>query len=249
MYALEPNGYTHSWEQLGQALPVPKAILMISAHWYTSGIWLTAMEKPATIHDFYGFPQALFDVQYPARGSPSLAHRVKELLTPFDHNVILENNEWGLDHGAWSVLKYLYPDASIPCIQLSIDASRSPQEHFEIAQLLQPLREEGVLILSSGNIVHNLRMIQWQENSAPYDWAKEFNEQFKNHLLQKDYPALVDWQKFGKSALLSVPTAEHYLPAIYTIGTALEDEVASIIVDGIEMSSISMLAFGMGLNL
>lgn len=247
MYAIAPNAYTHQWTKLGQTMPTPMAIVIISAHWYTRGVWITSMEHPPTIHDFSGFSQELFDIQYPAPGSPALANRVKELIAPLVPEPILEKSEWGLDHGAWSVLKYLYPSAFIPCIQLSIDATKSPQEHFALAKLLTPLRQEGILILASGNVVHNLKTLKWQTHQPPASWAEEFNVFFKERLLSKDYASLIDWQNFGEPARLSIPTPEHYLPAIYTIGASHEQEQASIITNGIEMSSISMLGFGFGI--
>lgn len=240
MYAIEPNRYTAAWTALGKSLKRPDAILVVSAHWVTRGTWVTAMANPKTIHDFGGFPQALFEIQYPALGSPALADHVKELL---NIPVVLEENEWGIDHGAWSVLKYLYPNADVPVVQLSLDGSMSAREHYDLAQQLKPLRDENILILSSGNVVHNLRTIHWQDDAQPYPWAKDFNEFFAAQLHAKHHEPLIEWEKYGEAAHLSIPTPEHYWPALYTLALQHEDEGASIYTDGIEMSSISMLGF------
>jgi 4,5-DOPA dioxygenase extradiol len=240
MYALEPNRFTDAWSALGKSLKRPDAILVISAHWVTRGVWVTAMPKPKTIHDFGGFPQALFEIQYPAPGCPALADRVKELLnTP----VVLEENEWGIDHGAWSVLKYLYPNADVPVVQLSLDGSMSAQEHFALAKQLQPLRDENILILSSGNVVHNLRTLHWQDGAEPYPWATEFNDFFVSQLKTNHHKPLIEWEQFGDAAHLAIPTPEHYWPALYTLALQQEGERATVFIDGIEMSSISMLGF------
>lgn len=240
MYAIEPNRYTAAWTALGKSLKRPDAILVISAHWVTRGTWVTAMAKPKTIHDFGGFPQALFDIQYPAPGSPALADRVKELLSV---PVVLEENEWGIDHGAWSVLKYLYPHADVPVVQLSLDGSMSAHEHYELAKQLKPLRDENILILSSGNVVHNLRTIHWQDEAQPYPWAQDFNEFFAAQIHARQHEPLIEWEKYGEAAHLSIPTPEHYWPALYILALQDEYEHASIYIDGIEMSSISMLGF------
>jgi len=240
MYAIEPNRYTAAWAKLGNTLKRPDAILVISAHWVTRGVWVTAMTKPKTIHDFGGFPQALFDVQYPAPGSPALADRVQELLNV---PVVLEENEWGIDHGAWSVLKYLYPNADIPVVQLSLDGSMSAGEHYQLAKQLRPLRDENILILSSGNVVHNLRTIHWQEDAEPYLWAKDFNSFFISEMSANHHESLIEWERYGDSAHLSIPTCEHYWPALYTLALQHEGEHAKVFIDGIEMSSISMLGF------
>ena len=240
MYALEPNRYTAAWATLGKSLRRPDAILVISAHWVTRGTWVTAMAKPKTIHDFGGFPQSLFDIQYPASGSPALADRVQELL---NIPVVLEENEWGIDHGAWSVLKYMYPNADIPVVQLSLDGSMTAREHYDLAKQLRPLRDENILILSSGNVVHNLRTIHWQDGAQPYPWATEFNDFFAAEIEAKRHDPLIEWEQFGEAARLSIPTAEHYWPALYTLALQQEGERANIFTDGVEMSSISMLGF------
>jgi len=240
MYAIEPNRYTAAWSTLGKSLKRPDAILVISAHWVTRGVWVTAMPKPKTIHDFGGFPQALFDIEYPALGSPALADRVQELLNV---PIVMEENEWGIDHGAWSVLKYLYPKADVPVVQLSLDGSKSAREHYDLAKQLRPLRDENILILASGNVVHNLRTIDWHENAQPHSWATDFNEFFASEMRADRHEPLIDWQQYGDAAHMSIPTAEHYWPALYTLALQAEGEHAKVYVDGIEMSSISMLGF------
>lgn len=240
MFALEPNRYTAAWAALGKSLKRPYAVLVISAHWVTRGVWVTAMSQPKTIHDFGGFPQALFDIQYPAPGSPALADRVKELLgVP----VVLEENEWGIDHGAWSVLKYLYPNADVPVVQLSLDGSLSASEHYELAKKLRPLRDENILILASGNVVHNLRTIQWGEGVTPYPWATEFNDFFISEMNTNHDENLIHWEQAGDSAHLSIPTPEHYWPALYALAQRENGEESSVLVNGLEMGSISMLTF------
>ena len=240
MYAIEPNRYTAAWGSLGNSLQRPDAILVISAHWVTRGTWVTAMAKPKTIHDFGGFPQALFDIQYPAPGCPALADRVQELLNV---PVVLEEHEWGIDHGAWSVLKYLYPNADVPLVQLSLDGSKSAQEHYELAKQLRPLRDENILILASGNIVHNLRTIHWEEGAEPYPWAIKFNEFFISEMQANHHESLIHWERYGDAAFLAIPTAEHYWPALYALALQEEGEQAKVVIDGLEMGSISMLSF------
>lgn len=245
MYAIEPNKHTQAWLEFGQKIPKPKAILAISAHWLTRGTWVTAMNQPQTIHDFGGFPQDLFDQQYPAPGSKELALRVAEILAPVK-NVTLEEQEWGLDHGTWSVLKYLFPNADVPVVQMSIDASLSAKGHYELGQLLKPLRNEGILIVSSGNVVHNLRTVNWQENAIPHPWALEFNNYFKEQLFAKNHAQLINWQTAEHGATQSIPSPDHYWPALYTLGSSEPHEAIEIITDGIELASISMLSFSIG---
>jgi 4,5-DOPA dioxygenase extradiol len=240
MYALEPNRHTDAWAALGKRLHKPDAILLISAHWLTRGIWLTAMQQPKTIHDFGGFPEELFQIQYPAPGSPALALRIQSLLT---QAVVLEEHEWGIDHGAWSVLRYLYPNADVPVVQLSLDGSLSAEEHYTLAKQLAPLRNENILILGSGNIVHNLRLIDWDSDAAPLHWATEFNQFFTTQILANQHPPLLDWQSAGDAARLSIPTPEHYWPALYPLALQGSGEQVEIITNGIEMGSISMLSF------
>ena len=245
MYAIEPNEHTSAWEELGKALPKPKAILSISAHWLTRGVCVTAMDKPATIHDFGGFPQALFDQQYPAAGSKDLAKRIVELLSP-KTQVTLEEKEWGLDHGTWSLLKYLYPEADIPVVQMSLDATISDQGHFELAKLLKPLRDEGVLILASGNVVHNLRAVDWRDDAPALPWATEFNAFFKKNLNEKNFPPLINWKEQGLAAKQSIPSPDHYWPILYILGLIENEDQIHLVTDGIELGSISMLGFTIG---
>jgi 4,5-DOPA dioxygenase extradiol len=243
MNTLERNPYTEAWRRIGEAIPAPKAVLCVSAHWYTEGTAVTAMSHPKTIHDFYGFPQALFEVQYPAPGEPSLASRVRELLAPVDVGL---DHSWGLDHGTWSVLKHVYPNADVPVLQLSIDGTRSPRYHYETGRRLAPLRDEGILIAGSGNVVHNLRLMKRGGGQA-YDWALRFNETIRDALAARDHATLVDFEKLGESARLSVPTPEHYLPLLYVAGLQESDESMSFPVDGYDLGSISMLTAAAGL--
>jgi 4,5-DOPA dioxygenase extradiol len=237
MNTLERNLYTETWRRLGESIPKPKAILCVSAHWYTEGTAVTAMSEPKTIHDFYGFPQALFDVQYLAPGDPQLASRVRGLLGPTHVSM---DQSWGLDHGTWSVLKHAYPGAEIPVVQLSIDGTQPPQFHYETGRRLAPLRDEGVLVAGSGNVVHNLRLMK-RAGGAPFDWAVRFNEKIREALASRDHRALVDFEKLGEDARLSVPTPEHYLPLLYIAALQRKDEEVSFAVDGYEMGSLSML--------
>jgi 4,5-DOPA dioxygenase extradiol len=243
MNALEQNRYTETWRHIGASLPVPKAILCVSAHWYIRGTAVTAMDRPRTIHDFGGFPQELFEAQYPAPGSPALAARVRELLAPVSVQL---DQTWGLDHGAWSVLAHVYPDANVPVVQLSLDASQPPQYHYDLGARLAPLRDEGVLIVGSGNVVHNLGRIQWAEDARPYDWATRFNEKARAHLAAREHQPLIDYLSLDGDARLSVPTPEHYLPLLYVIASQTSNETASLPVDGIEYGSIGMLTTVVG---
>jgi len=243
MNALERNRYTDVWRKLGESIPPPKAILCVSAHWYTEGTAVTAMGRPKTIHDFYGFPQVLFDVQYPAPGDPQLASRVRELLAPTEVNM---DQSWGLDHGTWSVLRHAYPEADIPVVQLSIDGTRPYGFHYEIGKRLAPLRDEGVLVAGSGNVVHNLRLMR-RGGGAAFDWAVRFNEKMREALADRDHQALVEFEQLGEDARLSVPTPEHYLPLLYIAALQREDEKMSFVVDGFEMGSLGMLTVVAGM--
>ena len=238
MNALENNRYTDAWRTIGRTVPRPKAILAVSAHWYTNDTAVTAMEKPRTIHDFGRFPQALFDVQYPAPGDSALAARVRDLLTPV--NVHLDQS-WGLDHGTWSVLVHAFPDADVPIVQLSIDATQPAQFNYELGKRLAPLRDESVLIIGSGDVAHNLGVINWNAGAAPFDWATRFNDRVRDCLKRRDHGPLIAYGEFGEDARLSIPTPEHYLPLLYCIGAQAPDEPVSFAVDGIELGSISML--------
>ena len=244
MNTLERNRYTAAWQALGRALPRPRAILAISAHWYIDRTAVTAMAQPTTIHDFGGFPDALFQFQYPAPGEPQLAARLRELLAPVA--VTLDHSEWGLDHGTWSVLAHLYPKADVPVVQLAIDRTAPNQFHYDLGQRLKVLRDYGVLILGSGNVVHNLRRIKFAPNAPAEDWAVSFEGDVRRALEARDHPALIDYPGLGPAARLAVPTPEHYLPLLYVIGAQDEDESARIAVDGIELGTISMLSVAVG---
>jgi 4,5-DOPA dioxygenase extradiol len=243
MNAIEQNRYTDAWRELGGALPRPKAILAVSAHWYIRGTAVTAMRLPKTIHDFGGFPQALFDIRYPAPGDPALAARVQSLLAPLAVGL---DETWGLDHGTWSVLVHVYPQADIPVVQLSIDAAQSAHFHYELGARLRALRSEGVLILGSGNVVHNLRTIDWNAGAAGFDWAVRFNRQVHDHLARGDHAPLIAYDKFGPDARLAIPTPEHYLPLLYIMGLQEPGESIGFVNDGIQNGSISMLSVVVG---
>ncbi|MGH8168375.1 MAG: 4,5-DOPA dioxygenase extradiol [Woeseiaceae bacterium] len=242
--ALEDNSWTRSWAALGAELPRPKAVLSVSAHWYLPATAVTAMPEPRTIHDFGGFPRALFDVQYPAPGAPELARRVAELLAP---TPVAMDDRWGLDHGTWSVLVHVYPEADIPVVQLSIDEAKSANWHFELAKRLQPLRDEGVLIIGSGNLVHNLHTYSWGERTAkPYEWAVHFETMARGHLLAGDFEPLIAYERLGRDALLAVPTPDHYLPLIYVLAQYQLGEPVRFPVEGFDGGSISMLSVQIG---
>ena len=214
MNAISENEFTAGWKNVGKDLPKPQAILCISAHWETQGTYVTAMEKPQTIHDFGGFPQALFDVNYPAPGSPELAYETKNTITKTEVQL---DEKWGLDHGAWSVVKHLYPHADIPIIQMSLDYSKTPQYHYELAKELSSLRKKGVLIIGSGNMVHNLGILDWNSPNDGFEWALEANTKIKNLILKDDHGQLINYNKLGRSFELSVPSPEHYLPLLYAL--------------------------------
>ena len=246
MNALEENVFAKKWQAMGRELPKPAAILCISAHWETRGTFVTAMEKPRTIHDFGGFPQALFDVSYPAPGSPDLAQETKALISTT--SVGLDSQEWGLDHGCWSILTHLYPTADVPVLQLSLDYSKQARWHYELAGELSELRKKGVLIIGSGNMVHNLRMLNWHQTEGGYDWAEEANELFKNSILSRQHQKLIDYAGLGKAVELSVPSPEHYLPLLYVLGLQEEHEQASFFNDQTLMGSISMTSVKIAAN-
>ncbi len=240
MNAIEENQFVAGFRNLAKTLPQPNAILCISAHWFTKGTKVTAMEMPRTIHDFGGFPKELFAVQYPAKGNPDLAIVTKELLLPAEVEL---DHEWGLDHGAWSVIKHLYPEANVPVIQLSIDYSKSPQYHFELAQKLSALRHKGILIIGSGNIVHNLRLVDFYNmdvDNYGFDWAMEAREKVNSYLLDGNFQALIDYEKRGTAVQLAIPTPEHYLPLIYTLGLKEKNEELSLFNDKLLGGSLSM---------
>ncbi len=240
MNAIAKNEYTKTLSHFQTLFPEPKAILCISAHWMTKGTSVTAMAKPRTIHDFYGFPEELFAVQYPAPGSPEIACQIRSLI--LNPKVSLDEDSWGLDHGTWSVLRHMYPKADIPVLQLSLDMNKTPQEHFKIGEQIARLREEGIFIIGSGNIVHNLRQIQWDSNAAPFAWATEFNDWIKKKLRERDFLAMVQDFLKTEAGRLSVPTLEHYLPFLYILGASTEQDEMSIEYDELQNASISMLS-------
>lgn len=245
MNAIETNEFTRSLNALGKKLPRPRAILCVSAHWMTEGTWVTSMRNPRTIHDFHGFPKSLFDVQYPAPGSPEVAGLIRS--TVKDPAIHADDSQWGLDHGTWAVLRQLYPEADIPVLQLSLDIKRAAEFHYELGRRLKALREEGILIVSSGNIVHNLRQIRWEPDAKPFDWAIEFDAWTKDRLMERDHSRLVTDFLSSKAGLLSVPTPDHYYPLLYTLGASDERDELSFAYEGIQNGSISMraVAFGM----
>ena len=239
MNALLSNHYTEAWRRIGLEMPRPKAILSISAHWFVSKTAVTINAAPRTIHDFGGFPPELYEVQYPASGAPGLARRVQELLAPLDVNL---DESWGLDHGTWSVLRHVYPDADVPVVQLSIDDRMPSSFHFELGKRLAPLRSEGVLIVGSGNVVHNLRTYAWGRHMPdPYDWAVRFERAAKELMLAEDYKPLIEYGGLGPDAALAIPTPEHYLPLLYVLGARQRGEVIHFPVEGVDGGSISML--------
>lgn len=238
MNAIENNEFTKSLERLEKTLPPPKAILMISAHWETKGTWVTGMSTPKTIHDFYGFPKELFNIQYPAPGDPKLAENLSSQMT--DPKVQVDINSWGLDHGTWAILKRVFPKAHIPAIQLSLDRSKSLRDHFQLGQKLNFLREEGVMIMGSGNIVHNLREINWTTNAKPHDWAIEFDEWAKDKLIHKNFDALISEVHNTTAGKLSVPTLEHYLPLLYILGASDPTDSLDFTYQGFQNASMSM---------
>jgi 4,5-DOPA dioxygenase extradiol len=226
MNGIENNPFSGKWSTLGRSLETPAAVLVVSAHWLTKGTKVTAMDFPRTIHDFGGFPKALFDVNYPAPGDPELAGQIKSMISKTQVDA---DHEWGLDHGAWTVVRNMYPDAKIPVLQLSIDYSKDLLYHYELAAELRKLRQKGVLIIGSGNMVHNLGMISWEkmnETNYGFDWAIKMNQTFKDLILKRDHDSLIKYQKLGREAGLAIPTPEHYIPLIYTLGlTTGKDEI------------------------
>lgn len=246
MNAIEENQFVAGFRNIAKTIPKPNAILCVSAHWYTKGTKVTAMKFPPTIHDFGGFPQALFEVQYNAIGSPELAETTKELLQP---TTVELDHQWGLDHGAWSVLKHLYPNADIPVIQLSIDYTKPAEYHFELAKKLQSLRNRGILIVGSGNIVHNLRMVDFANINKVdygYDWAIEAHETINNYLLETNYKPLLTYEKQSKALQLAIPTPDHFLPLIYTLGLQQQSESISLFNNHLLAGSLSMTSVKIG---
>jgi len=246
MNAIEENEFVQGFRKVGKEIPKPNAVLVVSAHWETKGTFVTAMEKPKTIHDFGGFPKELYEVQYPAPGSPELAAETKSIIKKVDVGL---DESWGLDHGAWSVVKHLYPDADVPVIQLSLDYSKSPQYHYELAKELSSLRKKGVLIVGSGNMVHNLRMVDWRklnEINYSYEWASEASEKMKKYILSGDHKELINYQSQGKEFSLAVPTPEHYLPLLYALALKEENEDVSLFNDKSVGGSLTMTSVKIG---
>lgn len=246
MNAIEENEFVEGFRKIGKTIPKPNAILCVSAHWETKGTFVTAMQNPPTIHDFGGFPQALFDVQYPAPGSPELAKETQQLITTTSVGL---DESWGLDHGAWSVIKHLYPDASIPVVQLSLDYYQGPSYHYELARELQTLRKKGILIIGSGNMVHNLRMVAWNRLSEPeygYDWALETDAKMKAFILDGNHQPLIDFRSQGKGFELAIPTPEHYLPLLYTLALQDKNEKIEIFNDKAVGGSLTMTSVKIG---
>lgn len=237
MNGIEDNAFSRSWADLGKTLPEPAAVLCISAHWLTEGTHVTAMEQPRTIHDFYGFPQALFQVHYPAPGSPELAKATAEQVTM---TTVALDHEWGLDHGTWSVVRQMYPDAKIPVLQLSIDYGKPASYHYALAQELAVLRKKGVLIIGSGNMVHNLRMLNWMQPEGGFDWAEEMNTTFKSLIEKEEHGKLTDYSALGPAAKLAIPTPDHYYPLLYALGLKSKGESVAFFNDQLTMGSVSM---------
>ncbi len=241
MNAIEENEFSQAWEEAARHIPTPKTILCISAHWETQGAQVTAMQAPRTIHDFYGFPKALFEKQYPAPGSPALAQQVMDLLKD---SAVQPDLSWGLDHGTWSVLSRMSPDANIPVVQLSLDRLVQPVEHYTLGQKLAHLREAGVLVIGSGNMVHNLRMMVWEDTA--FDWAIEYDEMLKQWIVDGDHDQIIHYERHGRPALLSVNSAEHYKPLLYVLGMRDKDDQLSFFADKIWGGSISMRCVRLG---
>lgn len=246
MNGIEDTEFSRRWTQMAKEIPTPKAVLVVSAHWFTKGTQITAMDFPKTIHDFGGFPQELFAVQYPAPGNPILAKETAALL----HSAKVElDHDWGLDHGTWTVVRHMYPDANIPVLQLSIDYTKAPQYHYDLAKELLKLRKKGVLIIGSGNMVHNLRMVAWDKMKEPgygFDWALEMNDRFKHLISTGDHMPLINYQTLGKDALLAIPTPEHYLPLLYTLGLQGSKDKVSFFNDKAVAGSLTMTSVKIG---
>lgn len=241
MNAVEDNEFSRAWQAAAGEIPRPKAILCISAHWETPGTRVTAMDRPRTIHDFYGFPKQLSDLQYPAPGSPELARRVVGLVQA---GTVAEDQAWGLDHGTWSVLCRMYPQADIPVVQLSLNRSQEASYHYQVGKELRALRDEGVLIVGSGNIVHNLRLMVWQDTA--FDWAREFDAQVRQWILDGEHEAIIHYEQYGRSALLSVNSAEHYLPLLYVLGLQDQGEPVGFFAEKLWGGSLSMRCVRIG---
>lgn len=239
MNGIEQNEFSENWAALAKAIPIPSAVLVVSAHWLSKGTKITAMDFPETIHDFGGFPKALFDVQYSAPGNAALAKETASLIQSADVELA---HDWGLDHGAWTVVKHMYPAANIPVLQLSIDYTKGPQFHYDLAKELTALRSKGVLIMGSGNMVHNLRILSFENinNNFGFDWAIEMNETFKKHIIDGNHKALIHYESLGNAAKLSIPTPDHYYPLLYLLGLQNKDDEVMIFNDKLVGGSITM---------
>jgi 4,5-DOPA dioxygenase extradiol len=244
MNALLSNEYTNSWAALGRSLPRPRAVLCVSAHWYLPATLVTAMPVPRTIHDFGGFPRELYEVEYPAPGDPALAELIREMLAPVSVGL---DSRWGLDHGTWSVLRHVFPEADVPVLQLSIDETQPAEFHYELGKRLALLRHDGVLVMGSGNLVHNLHTYAWGRHKVePFDWAVRFENLARERLLAGDHAPLVNYERLGRDAQLSAPTPDHYLPLLYIIAQQRTGEQISFPVEGFDGGSISMLSVRIG---
>lgn len=246
MNGIEDTEFSRGWKKMAKEIPSPAAVLVVSAHWFTRGTQITTMDFPKTIHDFGGFPQALFDVQYNAPGNPALA---KETASMIVSTQVELDHDWGLDHGTWTVVRHMYPEANIPVLQLSIDYTKDSQFHYDLAKELYALRKKGVLIIGSGNMVHNLRMVAWdklKEDQYGYDWALQMNSQFKSLIESRDHSSLIHYTRLGKEALLSIPTPEHYLPLLYTLGVGTEKDSISFFNDKAVGGSLTMTSVKIG---
>ena len=246
MNGIEDNEFSQTWGKMGETIQKPKAVLVISAHWLTRGTHITAMDNPKTIHDFGGFPQALFDVQYPAKGNPELAKATKSLIHTTDVGL---DHDWGLDHGTWTVVRHMYPDADIPVLQLSIDYNQPPQYHYDLAKQLASLRKKGVLIIGSGNMVHNLRMVDYSKMNVPnygYDWAIEMDQVFKDKIADKDHKALINYETLNKASKLAIPTPDHYFPLLYSLGLQDDKDDTSFFNDKLVGGSLNMTSVKIG---
>jgi 4,5-DOPA dioxygenase extradiol len=244
MNALRHNRYTEGWAAIGREIPQPRAVLCVSAHWYIPHTAVTGMALPPTIHDIGGFPRALHEFQYPARGDPELARRIQDLLVPIP---VSADQEWGLDHGTWAVLCHVFPQAEVPVVQLSIDRRRPAAFHFEVGKRLAPLRDEGVLVIGSGNIVHNLACYTWrQPDMEPFTWAESFEQRVRESVLSGDDSSLIAYEEWGEDALMAAPTPDHYLPLLYVIGLRREGDRVTFPIEGFDGGAMSMLAVRLG---
>ncbi|WP_439183074.1 4,5-DOPA dioxygenase extradiol [Carboxylicivirga taeanensis] len=245
MNAIEENEFVQGFRSISSEIATPKAIIVISAHWETIGTQVTAMQQPATIHDFGGFPEALYQIQYPAPGMPQLAKEVRNMARSTEVSL---DEKWGLDHGAWTVIRHMYPKADIPVIQLSLDYHKTPQQHYELAKELYQLRQKGILIVGSGNLVHNLRLVHWQKlnENFGYDWATEANEKMKSLILKGNHPDLINYSKQGKAFELAIPTPEHYLPLLYTLALQDKKDTVKLFNDEAVAGSLTMTSVHIG---